>query len=104
MGIQKCDECNSQFKWSQIFSSLLVGGIKAVHCRKCGTKHEMAFASTMLFLMLMILTFTMPSIVAYKKEIYEPVSTFLITIIILLSLSLYLPYILRYVSSEKDVQ
>ncbi|SES44977.1 cxxc_20_cxxc protein [Psychrobacillus sp. OK032] len=68
MGFQKCDECKSQFKWGQIFASLMVGGIKAIHCRKCGTKHEMAFSSTLLFIILMFLTFTMPGIMAIKKK------------------------------------
>lgn len=100
-GVQKCDECKSQFKWRQIFLSQMVGGIKAIHCKKCGTKHEMAFSSTMLFIILMLLAFTTPGTVAYKKEVFDPVSTFLMTISILLPLTLILPYLLRYVSSDK---
>ena len=81
--------------------SQMVGGIKAIHCKMCGTKHEMAFSSTMLFFMLMLLAFPMPGTVAYKKEVFDPVSTFLMTISILLPLTLILPYLLRYVSSDK---
>ncbi|WP_181347297.1 TIGR04104 family putative zinc finger protein [Thalassobacillus sp. CUG 92003] len=42
--IQKCNYCSSQFNWSVILISLMLG-YKPIKCDKCGKEHKIAFSS-----------------------------------------------------------
>ncbi|WP_082862835.1 TIGR04104 family putative zinc finger protein [Domibacillus aminovorans] len=48
MSIQKCANCGHQFKWNEIFNSLLLF-YKPIKCSMCRTKYKVCFSSRLIY-------------------------------------------------------
>ncbi|MFJ5564335.1 TIGR04104 family putative zinc finger protein [Lysinibacillus xylanilyticus] len=54
MSLQKCDKCNTQFKWSKIIKSIFLA-YRPIQCNQCGTEHGIIFFSRIILSLLSVL-------------------------------------------------
>jgi CXXC-20-CXXC protein len=97
MRIQKCKNCDNQFKWKVVYLSLLLG-YKPITCTKCGSNHKIIFSSRITIGLLTAL----PTIASMNFFIFNLAIPFLLYLIIVLIgialITLVFPYIARYYS------
>ncbi|MCA1057660.1 hypothetical protein LCL96_01855 [Rossellomorea aquimaris] len=91
--MQKCDKCNTQFSWSEIFKSY-IWIYTPIECRNCGTVHKITLLGRLTFVSYTIV----PALVFF--HFISPFENFAlnfgIQLIILLVGSLFTPYVVRY--------
>ena len=93
MNLQKCDNCNAQFKWSEIYNSLFVG-YRPIQCSQCGTKHKIA-SSTLLVSFLLVFPWLIFNLFLSNFTVFFRI---VIDIIIVVFISLILPFFVKYTS------
>ena len=94
MNLQKCDKCNAQFKWTEIYRSLWLV-YRPIRCNKCGTKHKIVFSSRILLSFLSVVPMVVFDLFVSKFTIFF---TIMINIIFIVLLSLFLPFFVKYTS------
>ncbi|ALC85554.1 hypothetical protein AM499_06770 [Bacillus sp. FJAT-22090] len=92
MSIQKCDSCNTNFKWKIIYLSLL-NGYKPIQCIKCSTEHKLTFTSRLIVVGLTILPMF---IFAYFLTPFNGFATIMISISIAIIGSMFSPFLVKY--------
>ncbi|WP_188048674.1 TIGR04104 family putative zinc finger protein [Bacillus sp. CH30_1T] len=92
--MQKCDKCNTQFSWSEIYNSF-VWIYKPIECNNCGMEHRITILGRLSFAFCTIV----PSLIFFNFlspfENYY-ILTFVIGIFILLVGSLLTPFLVKY--------
>ncbi|MGB5945848.1 TIGR04104 family putative zinc finger protein [Paenisporosarcina sp.] len=95
MGLQTCDNCGNQFKWSQIYKSFMIF-YKPIRCSECDTKHHVSFSSRIIA---SLLTF-LPLGIYGTTTIYQSISYSFLIALLLVSLGLIIsPFFMRYRSA-----
>ncbi|WP_375220389.1 TIGR04104 family putative zinc finger protein [Psychrobacillus sp. PGGUH221] len=92
MSLQKCDSCNTNFKWKVIYLSL-IKGYKPIQCSKCSTEHKITFTSRLIVVGLTILPML---IFAYFLSPFNDFTTIMISIIMAIIGSLFTPFLVKY--------
>lgn len=98
MNLQRCDVCNTQFKWGTIYKSLMLG-YKPLQCSKCSTKLKITFSSR---LIVAFLTVTPIGLLGNFMTYFLPLPiSFIITSMIILAICMSFldPFLVKY-SSE----
>lgn len=96
MNIQKCENCETPFKWKVILLSIWLA-YKPIFCKNCSAKHEITFTSR--FIVMIIVLFPMflfSFIFPNQMSIGLTISTMIGLAFVF---SLFLPFIVQY--SEK---
>ncbi|MDY0236562.1 MAG: hypothetical protein RBR71_11055 [Gudongella sp.] len=96
MGIQKCTNCGTSFKYKNLLKSLWpdTGYIK---CRNCGTSHQITRLSS--FIMSALILAPMFLMISLTASRVLRLSVFAVWVVILGALS---PYITRYKLKDSD--
>ncbi|WP_413788979.1 TIGR04104 family putative zinc finger protein [Psychrobacillus mangrovi] len=92
MSLQKCDFCNTNFKWKVIYFSL-VRSYKPIQCDKCSTEHLVTLPSRSIVVGLTILPML---IVAYILSSYNDFATIMISISVAFMGSLFTPFLVKF--------
>ncbi|MGM0852643.1 MAG: TIGR04104 family putative zinc finger protein [Bacillota bacterium] len=91
--MQKCDKCNTQFRWSKIYKSF-VWTYKPIECNNCGTEHRITILGRLSFVFCTIV----PSLIFLNFP--SPFESFILTLVIglfiLLVGSLLTPFLVKY--------
>ncbi|WP_407703065.1 TIGR04104 family putative zinc finger protein [Virgibacillus tibetensis] len=91
--MQKCDKCNMQFRWREIYKSF-AWTYKPIECQKCGAEHRITISGRFTFVFLTIV----PMLIF--TNFLSPFKNFLVTLIIGLTLliigSLLTPFFVKY--------
>ncbi|WP_405196579.1 TIGR04104 family putative zinc finger protein [Virgibacillus necropolis] len=94
LGLQKCDSCNTSFKYSEIFQAIWLG-YKPIQCEKCSSIHKITIPSRFIVVCLTIL----PMLI-FGFSLSPPFSNFFLTLMIMLIIpfvgSLLTPFLVRY--------
>ncbi|OMC89020.1 TIGR04104 family putative zinc finger protein [Viridibacillus sp. FSL H7-0596] len=95
MRLQKCDKCNTQFKWSIIFKSLFLAH-RPIQCNQCGTEHRIIFFSRVILSFLSVIPLWIFGFIISTQLSLSISYTFSIMIIYGVFLFLLLPYFAKY--------
>ncbi|MDZ5471509.1 TIGR04104 family putative zinc finger protein [Bacillus sp. 31A1R] len=100
MSIQKCEQCNSEFRWKEIYSSIFLA-YKPIICNNCSTKHEIAFSSRFIVVIFTIFPIFLFQFI-YSDRLDMPIY-FSICLVIAMALviSLFLPFLVKYTKEAK---
>ena len=93
MGLQKCDKCKSQFKWSKILKSLWKG-YKPIQCDNCSSEHKLTFPSRFTVISLTMLPFFI--FYFFLSPFDNVIMTFIIGLCIATLGFLLTPYVVHY--------
>ncbi|MGE8082036.1 TIGR04104 family putative zinc finger protein [Peribacillus loiseleuriae] len=95
MNLQKCDKCNTQFKWSKIYKSSFLA--YRLQCSQCGTKHKITFLSRIIISLLIGLPLWIFGITTILDGL--SVSNFYIFSVVIIYpvlISLSFPFLMKY--------
>lgn len=99
--MQKCEECSTPFKWSQIFRSATTGiKYKKIHCRNCDKEHKVTNSSHRAATLFTILptSIFMSLFISYASGpfLQNIILAFIMAIFIGVGLAAFLPFFLKY--------
>ncbi|MFJ8103476.1 TIGR04104 family putative zinc finger protein [Lysinibacillus sp. NPDC096212] len=99
MSLQKCDKCNTQFKWSKIIKSLFLA-YSPIQCNQCGTEHRIIFFSRIILSLLSVLPLWLLGFIILTQLSSSISYTFSIMILsgVFLFLFLLFPFFAKYKS------
>lgn len=95
--MQKCDKCNMQLKWSEIYRSLW-WIYRPIQCNNCGTKHQIMFSSRILAAFLFVFPWWFLDLFLSNLTI---LSIIMINILIVVFISFFIPFLMKYSSEYK---
>lgn len=100
MGIQKCKNCGTKFKYNTLLKPLL-GIADPVHCSNCGATHYVTWISRFVLpALIMFPVFFKNGILSFTPNISLSLLVYLVYIVIIKVLS---PFILRYKLKDNDM-
>ncbi|MDY0236345.1 MAG: hypothetical protein RBR71_09965 [Gudongella sp.] len=97
MGIQKCKNCGTKFKYKDLLKSVLPAEAGYIKCRNCGTSHQITRLSS--FIMSALILAPMFLMISLTASRVLRLSVFAVWVVILGALS---PYITRYKLKDSD--
>ncbi|WP_083446210.1 TIGR04104 family putative zinc finger protein [Viridibacillus arvi] len=99
MSLQKCDKCNTQFKWSKIIKSLFLS-YRPIQCNQCGTEHRIIFFSRIILSLLSVLPLWLFGFIISPQLSLSISYTFPIIILYVVFLFLLFPFFSKYKSEN----
>ncbi|MFJ5770113.1 TIGR04104 family putative zinc finger protein [Psychrobacillus sp. NPDC093180] len=99
MGLQNCEICKSQFKWSKIYKSLCAA-YRPIQCSQCELNHRITFSSRILLALLTVLPIMIFGSYFLNKWSLSISYIALIMIIYGMFLSVFFPYLVKYSSDN----
>jgi CXXC-20-CXXC protein len=95
-----CTNCGGKFNWIQVQKNVwgLIGYLKKVSCKKCGSEYQVSYSSGVLTNLLLILP---PLLYGMFLTTYSFRITALIQLSMLFVISLFIPFIIRYDSLNR---
>ncbi|MGE7768585.1 TIGR04104 family putative zinc finger protein [Peribacillus sp. NPDC096540] len=95
MNLQKCDKCNTQFKWGKISKSLFLA-YRPIQCNQCGMKHRITFFSRIIISLLIVPPIWIFSFIISNQLSLSTSYTVSIMIIYSVLISLFFPFLVKY--------
>lgn len=96
MHIQKCDKCNTQFKWGTVYKSLMCG-YKPILCNECGTNHKIIFTSRIKVSLLSIVPLIILGYLMLSFHFFSPIILLIIIMVVFaVLLTLLDPFVAKY--------
>lgn len=96
--MQKCEKCNNQFSWSQIYKSL--GLYRPIQCKQCNTPHRITFASRIILSLLVVAPVWVFGFMKPTQLSLSTSNTVSIMILYFILISLCFPLIVKYNSDS----
>ncbi|WP_176446606.1 TIGR04104 family putative zinc finger protein [Lentibacillus sp. CBA3610] len=91
--MQKCENCNAAFSWSEIYKSLWAG-YKPIKCNECGTGHKITISGRIIFVSLTTLSMVIFGL--FLSPFRSILVTIGIALFILIIGSLLTPFFVTY--------
>ena len=88
--MQKCRKCTNQFKWKEIFQSIMFA-YKPLVCKNCGLQHNVKFS----FRVINALIITIPLMINVLFH-FQSNYTFYVFIIYIVLIGLLMPFWTKY--------
>ncbi|MFJ7737677.1 TIGR04104 family putative zinc finger protein [Lysinibacillus sp. NPDC097287] len=95
MSLQKCDQCNTQFKWSTIVSSIFLAH-RPIQCNQCDTNHRVTFFSRIILSLLSVVPLWIFGYIIARQLSLSFSYTFSIMIIYSVFMFLLFPFFVKY--------
>lgn len=92
--MQKCQNCQLHFSWSEIYRVFLSWAYKPVICDHCGVKHKITFPSRLIFVSFTILPMLL--FINYLTPFNNPLATLGVGLCIFSIGSLFMPYFVKF--------